>query len=805
VLRVAESQRFFRIFVLSLLSVFIVACADVADVPEFPEPAQPTTPPNVKDEELAQLHQLFVGSYGCQSSPELSILNYDPQQALEEASCDGSTVTDGDNPVQLFELSEGLHRYLDVEVDAEMRKEFLVFANKGALFKIDINNNTARRLTAWNGEICRIIPKTRYERVLDSGTNTETWHELDAALIYAEVVFDTSSSNACSDESVFRSYFQIGMNYDEDADDVDVCDTETDGKSTAADCKTKLRPIVSEAQALSQVVTAYVPDESTESDLTDEKLVYGYLGWGRDENDQKSLKLWDENDTLLWSQVRSLESFDEVSGIDGAYPHLFTVDALDGTHYLLQLGRDVFTFQGRELFGTVDTTTLFSDRVYQMEEVAGSASKLRFVNDDDDLVIFDSGKFFHLDYKAGAVIPNPSKIYSFVSRLESAVKETRDEFEFSQFQLTDCQYAADVAACTAANDIGGTSWQATTECEVGLGCSLPVDLNDYCVTPAERVPNTPAEDLCTPSRYQDLNELNDASNDAEFTAYLQYYLDNMRDLDFQMYENKLLLNMRLTERDALLLYDFNQAVTVPASVRENLLLGERLVQAISRPIINGSDLFITSNIVGLKSSNVCYKGFQEVECNLAKLEEGTSDECTDFDINAGTCREGKYRYESRALYCSNADVTNGDCIDTNQINPQTLQVESTTQDAKWLPVVSIDSVNGLQKDVRVLVSADRQFSSNNPTFSYTKEEGVLGNPELYMLSGTRTLSSVPEGQLQGSIESLPDALVLRDGEGEVSVTAEEFLNGTAIRQQDELYVNENLDALVRVTGSQQSQ
>ena len=797
-LRVAQTLRFLRICILVLMSVFVVACADVADLPEFPEAEQPATPPNIKDEELDPLKELFIGLYGCQSAPELSVLNYDSQLVIEDSGCDSNTVSEGSNPGQLFAMSDGLHQYMDTEIDASMTSELLVYANKGGLFQVDIVQNSARRLTSWNGEICRIIPSTRYEVVSVDGTTDEIY-ELDAPFVYVEVVFDTSVNNACSNASVFRNYFKVAMNYDENADDVDICVSEEGGKSTAVDCKTKQRPAVSEAEALSQPVMAYVG--------ADGLFRYGYLGWGRDDNDQKTLNFWDETGELQWSQLRALESFSSVSGIDGVYPNLFSVDALEGTHHLLQLGRDVFVFQGHELFGAVDTDTLFSDRIYQVEENAGQVSKLAFVYDLDDLVLFDAGKFFYLDYTVGSTVPSPVKTYEFFASLDSVIDAGQDEFEFSQFEVQDCQYADDTAACDAANDVGGTSWQVTTACDVGLGCSFPIDLNDYCVTAAERAPNTPAEELCTPERYQDLNELDDPANDAAFTALLQYYADHMRDLDFQIYDNKLLMNVRLSERDALLLYDYNQPVTAPTTVRERLLLGKRLVQSIAKPIVQNNDIFISTNVLGVKSSNVCYKGFSPVQCNFAKLVEGTSEECTTFDLNARTCREGKYLYESRALYCSAADITNGDCVDTKQINPKTLQVESETQDAKWLPVISIDDVNGLQRDIRVLVSEDRQFSSNSPSRSYTKDEGVLGNPELFKLAapGSRTLSSVSEGQLQGSVESLPGAMVLRDSEGAVSVTAEEFVGGVSVRQQDELYINENMDAIIRVTGSKRQQ
>ncbi len=797
-LRVAQTLRFLRLCILVLLSVFVVACADVADLPEFPEAEQPTTPPNIKDEELDPLKELFFGLYGCQNSPELSVLNYDPQLVIEESGCDSNAVTEGSNPDQLFEMSDGIYEYLDTEIDASMTSELLVFANKGGLFQVDIVANSARRLTSWNGEICRIIPNTRYEVVPVDGS-TDTVYELDAPFVYVEVVFDTTVNNACSNASVFRNYFKVAMSYDENADDVDICVSEEGGKSTASDCKTKQRPVVSEALALSQPVKAYVGADGLFS--------YGYLGWGRDDNDQKTLNFWNEAGELQWSQLRTLEEFSSVTGIDGAYPFLFNVNELDGTNHLLQLGRDVFVFGGHELFGTVETDTLLSDRIYQLEESAGEVSTLEFVYDNDELVLFDSGKFFHLNYAAGATVPIPTKTYEFVDLLDSVVDATHDDFEFSQFENQDCRYDADEDACDAANDVGGASWQVTTGCEVGLGCTFPDDLNDYCVTAAERLPNTPAEDLCTPERYQDLNELDDPANDAAFTAFLQYYADYMRDLDFQIYDNKLLMNVRLLERDALVLYDYNQPVTAPTTVRESLLLGRRLVQSIAKPIVQGNDIYITSNVLGSKASNICYKGFSPVQCNFAKLEEGSSQECTTFDREAGTCREGKYLYESRALYCSSADVTSDNCIDTNQINPQTLQVESATQDAKWLPVISIDNVNGLQRDMRVLVSEDRQFSNNSPSRSYTKDEGVLGNPDMFQLDapGSRTLSADSEGQLQGVIESLPGVMVLRDSEGAVSITAEEFVGGSPVRQQDEIYVNENMNEIIRVTGSKRQQ
>jgi hypothetical protein len=273
----------------------------------------------------------------------------------------------------------------------------------------------------------------------------------------------------------------------------------------------------------------------------------------------------------------------------------------------------------------------------------------------------------------------------------------------------------------------------------------------------------------------------------------------MRSFEFKMYDDSLLLNLRLTERDALVVYYYKQPLTAPASARERLLLGRRLVQSISQPVVQDSGIYFSTNVQGATVSNVCYKGLTEVMCNVQEPAEGSADECTRFDLDAGTCREGRFLFESRALFCSDAEILSGDCIDTNQINQTTLQIESASQDAKWVPSLSIDSVNGVQPTMHVLISDDQPSSTARPNDSYSKDEGILGNPQLYSVASQRTLSSA-QGQLLSSVESVAATLVLRDNEGAYAVNAEEFVSSSRQRQQDEIYVNQANNQNQKVIG-----
>jgi len=783
---------------------------DVLPDVEIPDPIPPATPPAEEDITLETLHEVFVGQYGCQNGFERSLVNFDPDLALEDSECVSQEVVGGSNPSRLFEASDGVYLELDTDVDPLYETEYIAYANEGALFLIDKVNNEARRLTSFSGQICRILPRKTYISEFDQGLNQETWREHDDKVIYAEVVFDTSGFNACDDASLFRRYFQVSLDYDFYADDAELCADEEGGKNTDQNCKTKLLPLVSSATGLAHLVRGYVDDTDT-SDLNDKKQVYGYLGWTNET--PAKLVFSDASGEVLWTQNRKLEKFDSVVGFGGAYEYGFALEELDDNHYALQLGRDVFLFEGSELFGLNNNTaeTLFSDRAYLIDAQGNTLSRMQVVHDDDDFLLFDNAKFFFKDYKSAYVAPSLSRSYVIQQNVQSIVDTYANDYEFSQFEMFDCSTAADETACDLANDVSNP---VTAACNDWPSCTLPVDLTDYCVTDAEKTGTTPAEDLCTPSRYQDLNELNTAANDLSIVSFLPYYASYMRGLDFQVYQDQLLMNVRLNEGDTLVLWDYKNPLAVS---REKLLFGRRLVQSLSKPVIQDGGVYVSAAVAGARNAppnadtQICYKGFKEVACNLAKEDEGTNDECTKFDISAGTCRQGRYVFESRALYCSDAQIAtdrgvdpDNACDDSNQINSLARQIEDADHDAQWLPALTVDSVNGVRKSMRVLMSRDQQSSTANPSASYVRDEGVLGNPALYQVDDPQTLGH-SEGQIQGNVESLPGYLVLRENIGRYQVNAEEFVGGSDQRQVNSYYVNEGLNKSVRVIGEQKSQ
>ena len=101
--------------------------------------------------------------------------------------------------------------------------------------------------------------------------------------------------------------------------------------------------------------------------------------------------------------------------------------------------------------------------------------------------------------------------------------------------------------------------------------------------------------------------------------------------------------------------------------------------------------------------------------------------------------------------------------------------------------------------MHVLISDDQPRSTARPNASYSKDEGILGNPQLYSVASQRTLSSA-QGQLLSSVESVAATLVLRENEGAYAVNAEEFVSSTRQRQQDEIYVNQANDQNQKVIG-----
>lgn len=765
-----------------LFSLLMVACADTLDIPEVVEADQPQLPvpglggsidfPSVPD-----FNQLFLAQYGCQAYPELSVLNYDPSMPIEKPQCiDGEDVLPESvtkaNAEKVFDLSLGRYLYLDTHRDNLHSPEYLVHASNNSVRLIDLRNNEARGLSSFTGVVCDLMPSKMFT-VESVSANEEKWHELDEMFVYVEVIADGSSVSDCLDSSLFRRYFKVPLNYDLAATDFEVCDNETNGGSSAEDCKTRQLFDVYQAEATRSVIKAFILDEDS---LTPNarKLVYGYIGWGEEE---RKLKFWNDENELVWELGLSLDAFDVIETMDNGREYLVSLSELEDQYYMMQLGRELFLFSGRDLFEK-SPAEVFSDAIYSLVARVGDGDTelvrhVKYTNDDDELVLYDDGKFFIKNYKASFSTPVSDITYSFNESIEKASSEYHDGFKFSQFDLSDCAYSADEDACTAANDFESDSWSLMSSCDLVLGCAQP----------------SPSYD--------------DPVNDVSLIGFVSFYDDFMRDIEFQLYRDHLLINAKLIERDALVWYDYNQPLTAPKLLRESRLFGERQVQSFSKPVVHDGGIYITSLFRDSFVGNRCYRGYGEVDCNLNSSQTGGNGECTGADLSQGLCRLGKYNFESRALYCSDAQVDAGECQDDNQITSNDRQFEQANQDAKWLPTLNIDTAGGMQKSVRVMISTDQQISSVSPQQSYVKDEGVLGNPTVYEVqdnSGAPILGGIVDG-FEGEVESIENLFLLRDGRGRLEVNSAEFVGGGLDRKESQIYVNEAENQMTNVVSS----
>jgi hypothetical protein len=801
------SVKYITALFLSLLSVLISGCADEAALPQAREIEDPQTPPpSTVDGTQFEFNQVFFGQYGCQKNTELSLLSYDSNMALEQSSCINSETVEGINPLQAAVSSESLILELNTILDDQSDPDVFVFSDRGSLRYADLRNNKIRLIDNFEGRICDIVPSSYFYQELDVALQTKTWHLLDHEYVYVETVQDDLSVSACQNTRANnRYYYKVALNFDALADDFEVCVSEANGKSTDDDCKTRIRSAVTEAEAKSQLIKAWVNDEST-ADLTDKKLVFGYLGWGRE--GRGKLKLFDENHALVWEQSRELEAFDsvQIDGAEIASQYLYRLSELEDNFYLLQLGRDHFVFPGEELFARTNSDSILKDRVYLAEKKDdGNGNSIviesQFSFDDDELVIYDAGKFFRTNYKTAYTAPTSAFTYVMAPDLFISALEANNGAAFSQFEQGDCRFDADETECDNANNLSDLAWQFVTPCELLLGCSVPVDNTDYCVLPSEEVVSTTDDERCNSSRFQDLNELNEPTNDLGFLGFVKHSGDYIRSLDFDFYDNQLLVVVRLLEKDGLLLYDIRQPLSAPKSQREKLLLGERLNQAVMAPIQLNAGVFITTLVQGPEISNRCYKGYEEVQCILNDLSnDGGAGQCTGKDIQLGTCRASKFNYESRALFCTDVQVAGGQCTDDNHVNPATAdrQIESADQDAKWVKVLK-PSASGIETSVYALVSDAKGPNSVALGQSAVKDEGVLINPELYSVSLPAVSLDQRLGQISGEVETVAEALVVRNGEAKFSVVTQDFFNNGSARKTQGHFVDESAQTVTPVS------
>lgn len=647
------------------------------------------------------------------------------------------------------------------------RSEVTLLARNDSVYSINHLTNQIRLLSHFTSTICELIPK----EIVDVGevpvpgqsNNKKVLTVLHDQLIYvmtAEAKGDASS--ACIGEGKKRFY---ALPLDHQLDPAQ----DEDGELNRLE-------LVNESLARSKLIFGWVAD-TDQDDATQQKLTYGFLGYGVEEVSSPTLKpalvYYDNSRQEVWRQDRNIEKVPVIEIVPDVYsqPNLFHVQALENQHYLIQLGLDLFVVDsGAALISkTFDqVANILSDRSLRLAPKLSTeptpreyAMPVMAYYDDDDLLIEDQGKIFSYAYQAKTPARNPSESYQDVQIIPQnptnissrAFATTR---QFSQFDLKAC---GDDLNCQIAHDAEALSWQFLTPCTDTLGCSLNNQVGDFCETFEEKLSSQSDEPLCTASDYRHLSELNKPSNDMNFKAYMQYR-DYLRDVRLALENNQLYITAHMNEKDLLLRYNYALDFSAPKSLREQVLFGgsSNLFGLIADFI--SSNLFMTVLTEGSVRSNECYKDYRRVECDLVEASQaGGLDVCTAFDLKEGACTSRFQEYESRALFCTQAQLIDGSCLDTGLAQIEELSVETAEQDAKWLKLYdyTADAANSYQ--MRLLVG-DHTEALDEAML----DEGRLLNPKVYGfdLSTRSPLGSF--GEVQGTVEQAVLGWIVRDAE-----------------------------------------
>jgi hypothetical protein len=772
-----------------LLVLLLPACSKDGPEPEedFSVPPQPPALP--PETQFIELKQPFLGQIGCDAVDAYSLLSFDVDIPLNPVFCDEEfdveEETTEPNPVRIAtsenQISIDLYTaqaercpsdslVSDSDFCPDSRPDFTVVEDNGIIRLIDYQTNVVKAFVLpTQAPICELIPAEKVNiRDKDPAVNDKILEVLHEEFIYVVTALD-GSSNACANALAIRQFTKLPFNFQFDALNVDVCATEEFGTSQALDCKTRLAPVVDESEARAQLVFGWVDDDETADEPSDVKLTYGYLGYSSVE---QVLRFWNADREVQWQQDRFLERYtsDNVGQYNEQPRYIFELRELSDHQYVLQAGRDVFVFDSStELFSRTagGAGDVFSDRILKLAERLDSngnsvVESADMVFNATDLIVVDQYKTFRFNYKDSFSLPFTTRDF-IVSRIPLAQSspELQGLFPFSQFDLQDCSFNADPAGCNAAHDFESPSWTLITDCTPSVDCSIETDTTDYCVLPSEETASTLAEERCTASRFEDLNELDDLTNNAEFTGFIQYGPRYFRNAEYQMYADSLLVTARMLERDILVRYFYDQALSAPKDAREAILIGQRLQHGGIEALIDEDDLYLNSLTVRSTIANRCSVGYAEVPCELSNLLTNGSGTCTGKDVAEGICKSSYNDYESHALFCSTAEVTGGLCNDNSIIPTNNLQVGAGNFDEKWIAVS--DASNYILADdasltkyyylLRARSVDETQTTVSEP--SYVKDEGILGNAEIVSVLNARdNLLGTQVGRMEGDVESL---------------------------------------------------
>ncbi len=667
---------------------------------------------------------------------------------------------------EVFSSSIDLIVALNTSADTSGENEFTLIAKNDSIYLVNHDNNELRFLTHFTTQVCDILPidkvtETESEFV-DDITNeivkTRTLTTLHAERVYVVTADDGQSVNACENTEGKKRYYELPLDYQVDL---------------GVDDDDEINPLnlVDESLARSKLIFGWVPDAPVDNVPTD-KVDYAYLGF---DSESQYLTLYDKEQNIIWSQKRKLQAFDVVDIGQGqkSSKYIFNVQALENQFYLVQLGLDIFVVDsGLELLTKLQSQSekILTDKVLTLstQQSSDKTYGLPVVIDYDDqnLFIFDEdSKIYRSEYLASARAINPSKITYFVGHnplnFDGDAHVSRKSFyNFSQFNLKDCE--TDDLECQAAHDVEALDWQFFTACEEQYGCSIEVNVDDFCETLTEKQQTQSNKTLCSPTDYRHLAELNDPANDASFQAYMQYADKYVSKKIFQLNDDQIFLTARMDHKDVFLAYNYNIDFSQPKSLRENVFFGKRASLVGMDANIFGNNLYLTALQQSSVRSNECYKNGQKVTCELGELaKEGSIASCTGRDLNEGKCTNQFKEYESKAILCTEAQLDDMSCSDFNLSQIDSLAVESAEEDAKWLPLY--DYPTGANK-MFLLVGSNASAVEN-----YILDEGRLFAPSLYNFdTGTGQKGDEPITTLEGPVEQVVGGWLSRETTAGVS-------------------------------------
>lgn len=811
------SSALFRLVLTSLCAMLLLACSSGGESVETePDKFFPTPLPGLPEQNYS-LEQSYLGFVPPSESDDaqtpaplqardgaLSLLSYNANLPLNTDSESALA-----NPASVFTADEGLVLMLDTQLEqgasasSSAQADYAMMVRQDTVYAMNLDSGKLRALRHFSNSVCALLP-VKTVQVSGPESGEQTYDLLDAMHIYVETSEGLCQGDDSEQAAATRRYYRLPVNYKADATDIERCSDEEGGRNDDTNtCYSTASQAVTEAQARAQIVFGWVPDDQVANAGYD-KLTWGYLGYGFTE---QRLRFYDADGRERWSQVRGLQAFVPIDLGQGQHSpkYLFELQALDnrangsehtGFAYLLQAGRDIFVFDSTQtLFelALADVDNVLTDRVYQLDEQIEEESQqaqlsaLNMDFDDDELVLLDQHKVYRLNYATMRSTPNIAPGRSFTLRNlgnDYQAPDYRSHRPFSQFDLKACADEQDRVvrnACANAHDVAdtqlpapGPAWQFISDCERGLGCQIVRDNADYCVSPSDLAANPALAALnnpCGAADYRDLNELDLSANNAEFRGYMQYAKDYVRDLDFELYNNSMLITARMWERNVLLQYFYNESLSVPRSAREWVLLGAQFEhQDIQAQVLEGN-LFIDLLRQSAVRNNECYKNDQRVRCELDDTTtKGDFKACTGKDLADGLCRNSFNEYKRYALFCSANELRTRQCREGSCTRPggcdaslapiDALLVDAQqAPQAKWLRLQQQDLVQA-QPKMFLLASNDAMDDPFDSSDSYVKDEGVLGSPTLYGVDASSGSlindgsAAIPVARIAGEVEAV---------------------------------------------------